>query len=129
VNFTVKKNDTTTDVTYAAVKSSSGEQSPAIWLGPYLSGIGNSPAHVAQLRMLDKTLPGGKLRQIRATFVGPMVSGAAAPYTVGTPVRITTIVELPVDAPDAARYEAISQGFNCFNAANVRDGFKSGYAP
>lgn len=129
VTLVVKKNDGTTDVNYLAVKSASGEQSPAIWLGPYLSGVGNSPAHVAQLRILDKTLPGGKVRQVRATYLGPMVSGAAAPYTVGTPVRATVIVELPLDAPDQARYEAISQCFNCLNAVNVKDGFKSGYAP
>lgn len=126
-NFTIKKNDGTTDVTYTQVTGSAGEASPAIWHGPYLSGNGNSPAHVAQVRMLGKPLPGGKTRQTRLTYVGPDVQEASAPYTAQPPVRVTVIVESPDSTPTTTKYEAISQALNA--AVALKDNFKSGFAP
>jgi len=126
-NFVIKKNDGTTDVTYGAVASSAGDSSPAVWMGPYLSGYGNANSHIAQVRMVSRALPGGKSRQTRMTYNGPDVQSASAPYTVGSPVKITVIVESPEATPSTVKYEAISQALNA--AIALKDYFKSGYAP
>lgn len=126
-NVTIKKNDGTTDVIYTAVVPSAGDKTPAIWKNQTL---GSAAAHRPELRLLSRSNGTSTARRVEGTYSYPtLVTDGTGKVSVADRVILNISGVMPTGMPDADVNEAISQGFNLFAAALLKDSFKTGYAP
>lgn len=124
-NITVKKADGTTDVTYTALSSSAGDQSPARW-----SNLAS--ATVAALRATYNSTSrfNGKrdARVVENVLKYPDVATISGASVVLGNVVINISGTIPLQVTDTAIAEAVAQAANLFKAALIQDTFKTGYA-
>lgn len=127
-NITVKKNDGSTDIVYAALNPSGGDASQALWRAPSSIGSVNAKPEFV----------------MSATWNGPKtarkpVAKLTFPYAFQDPVtgRITSTDKaiinidavIPVGMLDTDIAEAVSQATNLFASTLIKDCLKAGFAP
>lgn len=126
-NITVKKHDGTTDVTYSAQQSSSGDNVQAIWKS---LSVGTAQAHQPELRCSARQIQGGK-REVRMTFSYPSLS-------TNTSTGVTSVIYkeagtytfvLDPQAPTVDVNEATSQFANLIASAHAKAIMASMYGP
>lgn len=126
-NVTIKKNDGATDVVYTAVVPSAGDKTPAIWKN---QTIGTANAHRPELKLLSRENGTASARRVEGTFTYPtLVTGSDGKTNVADKVILNVSGVMPKGMPDVDVNEAVSQGFNLFAAALLKESFKTGYAP
>lgn len=126
-NMTVKKNDGTTDITYAAVQPATGE-SPAVFLAP---SVGATADTRPELRIKAVRDARGTVARITGTYMYP--------YSVqNTTTGVTTIEKrimgrfefmVPQGIPTSSTDEAVSQGCNLVAHTLFKSCAKEGFAP
>lgn len=124
-NITVKKNDGTTDITYAGVVPSAGDRSPAIWRSP----LGAAPAFKAELRV--RTLPNAAntVRRLEAEYAYPITATATdGKVSVVDKPKMTIVISSPQAVDQAEIDEFVSQGLNLAASVLFKDMAKQGYA-
>lgn len=126
-NITVKKNDGTTDVTYTGVVPSSGDKSPAIWRN---TSVGTASAHRPEFQLLSFANGPKTARKLEGKVMYPVLAtGSDGKVNVVDRGWIMVSGILPTTMNDTDVNELVSQAFNLFASALVKDSFKSGYAP
>lgn len=111
-NIVVKKNDNTTDVTYAVLEGRSGDN-PGRWKAP---ALGATPVTQPELRVNSKIMSGrdASKKKVIATFHYPY-------SVVNTTTGVTSVITHELfrleytgdeQIPQAVRDEAASQGMN-----------------
>lgn len=124
-DITVKKNDGTTDITYAQVVASSGGNSPAIWRSP----DGAAAAHRASFSAIGRDNGNRTTRELSYEFRFPITAVAAdGSVRVTDMPRMTMKVHNVTSVPQVMIDEFISQGFNLIASKLSKDMGKSGYA-
>jgi len=126
-SLTVKKNDTTTDVTYTAITPSSGDKNPAVWRN---ESVGTAMSHRPTLTLSSRNNGGGTARRMEGMLMYPTtVTGSDGKVTVADKCLITIGGVIPVGMPTVDINEAVSQAMNLFKTTQVLDSFKNGTAP
>lgn len=127
-NITVKKDDTTTDVTYTAVAASGGDKSPAIWRNNSATG---TPGQRPELRCLSQNNGSGNARRVEVQFTYPSVYTDTATSTtkVGSRANFQGTFIIPGEMPDADAAEFGAQIGNLIASALIEESITGGYAP
>nr|URG15700.1 MAG: coat protein [Leviviridae sp.] len=130
-NITVKKNDGTTDIVYTAKSPSAGDSVPAVWRA---DSVGSAPSHRPELRLMSKNSRKGgeEAREMRGTYKYPQLvtdTNLGGLTIVKRDALMTVTGVIPKDMPAADINEFVSQAFNLFVAALLKDSFKDGFAP
>lgn len=129
-NITVKKNDGTTDIIYTAQAGAGGDKIPAVWKAPVVTN-GTAPAHAPEFKLMAQSNAAKTARRLIGTLSYPSISLDSA-TSIAT-VKSRAIIEingvLPLDMPQAAIDEAVSQAANLFVANLTKDSMKQGFAP
>lgn len=126
-NVTIKKNDGTTDVVYTAVVPSAGDKTPAIWKN---QTVGTASSHRPQLALQSRNNGIGSARRLDGEFSYPtLVTDVQGKVQVADKLIINVSTVVPKGMPDTDVNEAVSQGFNLFAAALLKDSHKTGYSP
>lgn len=125
-NITVKANDGTTDVVYAALAGSSGESIPAKWRNDAAGGIA---AYRKQAKVSAKAGAGSK-RVLESLFVVPITRTDTNGNTTQVSAHTVRVIST-LDFSDSQSNidEAVSQGTNFAAASLVKAAMKEGYAP
>jgi len=125
-SITVKANDGTTDVVYAALAGSSGETIPAKWRNDAAGGIA---AFRKQAKVTAKAGAGSK-RVVETLFVVPIVRTDTNGNTTQVSAHTVRVIST-LDFSDSQSVidEAVSQGVNFAASALVKNANKEGYAP
>lgn len=125
-NITVKKNDGTTDITFAALAGSSGEGVPAQWRN---ESAGGAPAFRPSLKASAKAGAQDK-RVLESLAVFPVTrtdtNGNVTQVGVHT---VRTIATIMTSDSQTAIDEAVSQGVNLNASTLIKSAMKEGYAP
>lgn len=125
-SITVKKNDGTTDVTFAALAGSSGETVPAKWRNDAAGGI---PAYRNQAKLTAKAGSGSK-RVSETLVVFPITrTDTNGNVTQVSAHTVRTIATIDYSDSQSGIDEAVSQGVNFAAAALPKTAMKEGYAP
>lgn len=125
-NITVKANDGTTDVVYAALAGSSGETIPAKWRNDAAGGIA---AFRKQAKVSAKAGAGSK-RVVESLFVAPIVRTDTNGNTTQVSAHTVRVIStLDFSDSQSAIDEAVSQGINFAASTIVKNAKKEGYAP
>lgn len=124
-NITVKKADGTTDVTYTALSSSAGDQSPARW-----SNLDSATVAALRATYSSTSRFNGKrdARVVENVLKYPDVATINGASVVLGNVVINISGTIPLQVTDTAIAEAVAQAANLFKAALVQDTYKTGYA-
>lgn len=124
-NITVKKADGTTDVVYAALMPSAGDQTPARWHVPAANAVS---LFRPSFEMVSRFNQRRDARNVSTVLKYPDVrTVSGADVVVGNCIiNVSGIV--PLQVTDAVIAEAIAQAANLFKATLVQDCFKTGYA-
>lgn len=126
-NVTIKKNDGITDVVYTAVVPSAGDKTSAIWKN---QTVGTASAHRPELKLMSRDNGENTARRVEGTFTYPtLATGTDGKTNVVDKCIGNVSMVVPKGMPDADVNEAVSQCFNLFAAALLKDSFKTGYAP
>jgi hypothetical protein len=127
-NIVVKKNDTTTDVTYTAVVPSAGDSSSARWVN---NSVGSAPGQKPFATMSSRNNGPKTARRVDGHYEYPSL-------TTSTDTGKTTVTDkaifdisgvIPNGMTQADIDEAASQALNVFASTLFKDGFKAGYSP
>lgn len=126
--ITIKKDDTTTDVTYSAVVASSGEKSPAVWRD---NGFGGTPGQRPELRISSQSNADNTGRKIVGSFTYPSLytDSSTSLTKVGSRANFQFTAFVPGEMPDAFAAEFGAQIGNLLASALVEETLTSGYAP
>ena len=124
-NITVKKADGATDVTYTALSSSAGDQSPARW-----SDLSSATVAARRATYNSTSRFNGKrdARVVENVLKYPDVQTINGASVVLGNVVINISGTIPLQVTDTAIAEAVAQAANLFKASLVQDTFKTGYA-
>lgn len=126
-NLTVKKNDTTTDVTFTAINGSGGEKSPAIWRN---EALGAALAHRPVFTFAARANGSGTARRPEGQLTYPSVATATDGRVSVTDKCLVGIwAVIPMGQPTADTNEAVSQAVNLFKTSLILDALKNGQAP
>jgi hypothetical protein len=127
-NITVKKDDTTTNVTYTAVVASSGEKSPAVWRD---NGFGGTAGQRPELRISSQSNAEKTGRKVVGSFTYPALytETNTSLTKVLTRANFQFTAFIPGDLPDAAAAEFGAQIGNLLADALIEDTLTTGYAP
>lgn len=124
-NITIKKNDGTTDIVYAAVVASAGDKSPARWRSP----IGAAPAFKPELSVVTSSNAKGTVRRVLATVSYPITATGTDGKTSVVDKPIARLdMPIPQGMAQSDIDEYVSQTLNLFGSAHFRDQAKSAYA-
>jgi hypothetical protein len=126
-NITVKKADTTTDITYTAMQPSSGDGVQAVWKS---TTVGSAAAHQPELRCSAKQVSGGK-REVTLTFVYPSIATNTTTSTTSVVYREMgrMVMTLEPQAPSTDAAEATAQFANLLASTHVKAILLSMYGP
>lgn len=126
-NITVKKNDGTTDITYAAQQPSSGDGTSAVWKS---TSVGTAQAHQPELRLSAREAANGEKRSLRSTYAYPwlVTNSTTSQTTVTDKAMAMTDWNFPKGMPQADINEFVSQYANLLVATLVKDCVKAGYS-
>lgn len=126
-DLTVKKNDGTTDITYAGQAPSSGDGSPAVWKA---TTVGTAASHQPELRLLSREANNGSKRALRSTFVYPQIAtnSTTSITSVVNRAMASTDWTVPKDMTDSDVNEFVSQYANLLSAALIKACVKARYA-
>lgn len=130
-NITVKKNDGTTDIVYTAKSPSAGDSVPAVWRA---DTVGSAPSHRPELRLMSKNTrkANEEAREMRGTYKYPQLvtdTNLGGLVTVKRDALVTFTAVMPKDMTAADINECVSQAFNLFVSALIKDSCKDGFAP
>lgn len=125
-NFTVKKSDGVTDVTYTALTPSAGDRTPARWSNLASSTKANLRATV---EMSSRFNGNRTARHVTLLMKYPEIVQVNGVDTVAGIGHVTIDAILPLQVSDTALSEVVAQAANAFKATLVQDSFKLGYAP
>lgn len=127
--ITIKKNDGTTDVVFAAASASGGDKSPAVWRSPGATGstYGQRPEFRMQSRWNEKQTA----RRVDGSFTYPTTyTDASSGLTaVKTRANFSFSSIVPADMPDADLEEFGAQIGNLIASQLIEDALTAGYAP
>lgn len=126
-DITIKKNDGTTDVTYAAVVASGGDKSPAVWRHSTATG---TPGQRPELRISSRANGDQTARRVDGQFTYPSVYTDTSTSTtkVGSRANFTFSSVIPGDMPDVDAEEFGAQIGNLIAAALVEAILTTGYS-
>lgn len=127
-DIVVKKNDGTTNVTFAALNPSSGDTVPALWRQDGMA----TQADLRSTFQLRSQWNGNRTaRRVEGTFQYPHVStdSTTGLTSVVARVPISITITVPANVPDTVVAEAISQHANLLSSTLVKDCCKVGFAP
>lgn len=125
-DLVAKKNDGTTNVTYALVVASGGDRNPAVFRDNALSTI---PKNRSRLTIEARSNAAGTARRIQTEYSYPYIVTVAGVESVTDIIPISVSAAIPAGIPDTVVAEAVSQWANLHGLTLVKDSFKSGYAP
>lgn len=127
-DITIKKNDGTTDITYAARAPSSGDNVPAVFKS---TTVGSAQAHQPELRISSRDGSKGANRVLRGTFSYPQIATDSTTTLTSVVKRATANFELniPKDMAQADVDEFVSQFFNLGDSSLIVSCGKAGFAP
>lgn len=127
-NITVKKDDTTTDVTYSVVTASGGDKSPAVWRN---NGYGGTPGQRPELRISSAPNTDNSGRKVTGAFTYPSIytDTSTGLTKVGSRANFQFTAFVPAEMPDADAAEFGAQVGNLLAAALIEDTLTVGYAP
>jgi hypothetical protein len=125
IDVTVKKADGTTDITYAKVVPSSGNNSPAIWRSP----VGTAPAFKAEMSVRSAPNAANTVRRVEYNFKFPQVVTAGdGSESVSNTARFQLTGTIPQSMPQTLIDEAVHQCLNWFAHAHSKSQMSEGYA-
>lgn len=125
-NYTVKKNDGTTDIVYTAVQASGGDKSPAVWRS---NTVGTAAAHRPEFRSVSRSNGDATGRRVEFAFSYPStVTGSDGKISVAQRLVANVSVLVPLGMPDTDTNEACSQLSNLLGATHTKDQLKAGFA-
>lgn len=127
-NITIKKADTTTDITYVALSGSAGDKTPAQWRVEAAGSVaGNRPT----LTISSKSSADRQARIVEGKFSMPETITDSTTGVVSTRLRetfaFTSITRM--DASDATTAELVAQAANLLKSTLIQDTLKAGFAP
>jgi hypothetical protein len=125
IAMTVKKADGTTDITYAKVSPSSGDNTAAKWRSP----VGTAPAFKAELAVKSSPNAAGSVRRMEVTYKFPQVVTAGdGSESVSNTLRFQLVGTLPQSMPQTLQDEAVHQFLNLCYHAHMKAQFVEGFA-
>jgi hypothetical protein len=126
-NMTVKKNDTTTDVTFTGVQPAAGDRAPAVWRN---ESVGVAVNHRPRLTMQSRANGNGTARKVEVvlTYPSTYVDSTTGRTQVADVAILRVDATLPVNMPVADINEAVAQFGNLLDHTLVQDCLKAGYA-
>lgn len=126
-NLVVLKNDGTTSVTFTAFVPSSGDKNAALWRN---TAVGSAAAHQPTFTLQSRNNGTGTARRVEGSLVYPTtVTGSDGKISVADKAIISISGIIPQGMPSADINEAVSQAMNIFKDNQIKDSFKTGYAP
>lgn len=128
-NITIKKADTTTDITYTGIQPSSGDGVQAVWKS---TTVGTAQAHQPELRCSAKQVPGGGgKREVTLTFVYPSIATNTTTSTTSVVFKEMgrLVMTLEPQAPTTDVAEATAQFTNLLASAHVKAILLGMYGP
>lgn len=126
-NYTLKKNDGTTDILWTGIQPSSGDGTPAIWKS---QTVGNAPAHQPEMRLFGREGNNGGSRVLRLTAFYPSLSTNSTTGLTTAYTRNRFVGEWTLDknSPQTDIDEFVSQLAYMLNGTGFKAYIKSGYS-
>lgn len=126
-NYTLKKNDGTTDIVWTGIQPSSGDGTAAIWKS---QTVGNAPAHQPEMRLSAREGGNGQSRVLRLTAFYPSLATNTTTGLTAAYLRNRFVGEWTLDksAPQTDTDEFISQLAYMINGSGFKAYIKSGYS-
>jgi hypothetical protein len=126
-DITVKRNDTTTNIVYAAQTPSSGDGTPAVWKS---TTVGTAQAHQPELRLSSREADGGAARELRGTYQYPQIATNTTTTVTDVVNRASASVtwKFPKGMAQADANEFASQFANLVASSLILSCVKSGYS-
>lgn len=126
-DIVVKKNDTTTDVTYTSVVPSAGDKTPAVWRS---NTVGTALAHKPELRVSSRSNGDATARRVDVWYGYPQLvtSGDTGVTSVENKALFTASAALPLNMTQSDLNEFVSQGMNLMASSLMKSMLKEGYA-
>lgn len=126
-DITVKKNDGTTDIVYAAQAPSSGDGTSAVWKS---TTVGVAQAHQPELRLLSKEASSGANRALRSTYQYPQIAtdSTTSLTSVVNKASASTDWNFPKGMSQADINEFVSQYANLLKSTLIVSCIKAGYS-
>jgi hypothetical protein len=126
-DIVVKKNDTTTDITYTVVSASGGDKSPAVWRS---NTVGTAAGQRPELRLASRPNGDGTARRIEGSYSYPsLTTGTDGKINVASRFNLTFSGIVPAAMLDADLNEGVSQSLNLLASVLFKNSFKAGFAP
>lgn len=127
-DIVVKKNDTTTDITWTALTASAGDGVAAQWRSESVATQVNAKP---QLNMVTKFNGPKTARRVEITLRYPQ---SATDTTTSLVSVVNNVIGnfsmvLPAGTPDTVINEAVSQFTNLLKSSLILGSIKAGYAP
>lgn len=126
-DITVKKNDGTTDIVYAAQSPSSGDGVAAVWKS---TTVGSAQAHQPEFRLTSKDADGSASRAMRSTFQYPQIytDSSTSLTTVANRASASTDWKFPKGMTQTDINEFVSQYANMLVSTLVKSCIKAGFS-
>lgn len=126
-DLTVKKDNGTTDIVYAAQAPSSGDGTAAVWKS---TTVGTAQAHQPEFRLTARDASGGSSRALRSTFQYPQIAtdSTTGLTSVANKAMASTDWSFPKGMTAADVNEFVSQYANLLSAALIKSCVKTGYS-
>jgi len=127
-DITVKKNDGTTDIIYVAMSPSSGDGVPAVWRNE----TGGTASAFKPTLSLSTKYNGPKTArraQIEYRYPQTATDSTTSLVSVVNTCPISATFAFPVEMPQTALDEAISQFANLLVSTLMKSALKTGFAP
>lgn len=126
-NLTVKKADGTTDVTFAMLAPSAGDNSPALYRS---TSTGTAANRQDSFEVVGRWNDARNVRRVSQKFVRSYnVTDANNVETQASRVTVEISVAAPTNVPQSHIDEAVAQSANLYKHADIQSASKSGYAP
>jgi hypothetical protein len=127
VDLVVKKNDTTTDITFTVINGSGGEKSPALWRS---ETVGTALSHRPTFSFASRSNGDGTARRCEGVLKYPStVTGSDGKVSVTDKTIITISGVIPLGQPTTDTNEGVSQAINLFKSSLILAALKAGQAP
>jgi hypothetical protein len=126
-DITVKKNDGTTDIVYAAQAPSSGDGTAAVWKS---TTVGVAQAHQPEIRLVSKEADSGAARGLRSTYQYPQIATDSTTSLVSVVNKATASTDwkFPKGMTQADVNEFVSQYANLLKSTLIVACVKAGYS-
>lgn len=126
-DITVKKNDGTTNIVYAAQAPSSGDGTAAVWKS---TTVGVAQAHQPELRLSSREADSGTARALRSTYQYPQIATdtTTSLTSVVNKASATTDWKFPKGMSQSDINEFVAQYANLLVSTQITSCVKAGYS-